>query len=262
VWSSIVANLALLLSLYENQPLHSNLKKFVANLAAPVLKDLGWTGDAANTGSFRSIVVSLLGKSGHKETIEEARNRFNDFIDNKNDAALGPDIRAAVYTLAVASGGEAEYEKLLKIYFENPLAEEQRRCLLAIGSAKSGELSVRTLSMILEGRIKAQDIATAAMAVVSASPDSKQLAWDWVKKHWPEIIKKFGDSLFVFSGFVGSVTSSFNTHEQATEIEEFFKANPTPQAERTIKQSVEKIRAAAEWVKRDGKVTEEWLQKN
>jgi len=187
------------------------------------------------------------------------KKRFDEFIASGNSSSIAPDLRAVVYRIASAEVGQPAYETLLKMYTENPLAEEQRRCLNALASSKSPELAVRTLTMILDGSIKAQDIATAASAVATASADSKTMAWNWVKEHWQEINKNFGESLFVFSGFVGSVTGSFTSHAQADEVEQFFKANPVPQAERTIQQSIEKIHASANWVARDSKAVDEFL---
>lgn len=101
--------------------------------------------------------------------------------------------------------------------------------------------------------------------------------------HWSTILAKFGDGLFVFAGFISGITGSFVETEmvfelllhwyahptsavllhftilQADEIENFFAANPTPQAARTIQQSVEKVRAAAAWIGRDALLVQQWL---
>jgi len=42
----------------------------------------------------------------------------------------------------------------------------------------------------------------------------------------------------------------FVTEEKAAEVEAFFQKHPTPQAERTIKQSLEEIRTSARWLAR------------
>lgn len=55
-------------------------------------------------------------------------------------------------------------------------------------------------------------------------------------------------------------TSGFVTEEKAKEVEQFFKDNPTPAAERIVKQNCEAIRLNAKWLERDSKAIEEWLK--
>ena len=50
------------------------------------------------------------------------------------------------------------------------------------------------------------------------------------------------------------------TEEKAIEIEKFFEANPTPSADRIVKQNCEAIRLNAKWLERDSKAIEEWLK--
>ena len=44
------------------------------------------------------------------------------------------------------------------------------------------------------------------------------------------------------------------------EIENFFKENPVPVAERIVKQKCEAIRLNAKWLERDSKAIQEWLK--
>ena len=55
-------------------------------------------------------------------------------------------------------------------------------------------------------------------------------------------------------------TTGFVTEEKAVEVETFFKNNPTPAAERIVKQNCEAIRLNAKWLERDSKAIEEWLK--
>ena len=49
------------------------------------------------------------------------------------------------------------------------------------------------------------------------------------------------------------------SEEKATEIEQFFKENPWPLADRVIKQNCEAIRLNASWLTRDAKAVQQWL---
>ena len=49
------------------------------------------------------------------------------------------------------------------------------------------------------------------------------------------------------------------SEEKAVEIEQFFKENPWPVADRIIKQNCEAIRLNASWLARDAKAVQQWL---
>ena len=55
-------------------------------------------------------------------------------------------------------------------------------------------------------------------------------------------------------------TSGFVTMEKAGEIEQFFKDNPCPVADRIVKQNCEAIRLNCQWLERDSAAIEEWLK--
>lgn len=54
-------------------------------------------------------------------------------------------------------------------------------------------------------------------------------------------------------------TAGFVSEEKATEIEQFFKENPWPMAERVVKQNCEAICLNAAWLGRDAKAVQQWL---
>ena len=52
----------------------------------------------------------------------------------------------------------------------------------------------------------------------------------------------------------------FVTVEKAAEIEQFFKDNPCPVADRIVKQNCEAIQLNCQWLERDSAAIEEWLK--
>lgn len=54
-------------------------------------------------------------------------------------------------------------------------------------------------------------------------------------------------------------TSSFATKDKADDIEAFFRENPCPLAETSVKQNCEAIRVNASWLERDRRAVKEWL---
>ena len=54
-------------------------------------------------------------------------------------------------------------------------------------------------------------------------------------------------------------TAGFVTEEKAQEVEQFFKDNPCPTADRVVKQNCEAIRLNAKLLQRSTQSVKEWL---
>ena len=65
--------------------------------------------------------------------------------------------------------------------------------------------------------------------------------WEFVKDNWSELDRRYSDGGFRLMRLVGMV-SGFTTPEMREDVERFFADHPTPAAERTIRQSLERIR--------------------
>ena len=56
-----------------------------------------------------------------------------------------------------------------------------------------------------------------------------------------------------------SMTSGFTTEERREDVERFFADHPTPAAERSIRQSLERIRLNIAWLDRNRDDLAKWL---
>ena len=71
---------------------------------------------------------------------------------------------------------------------------------------------------------------------------------------------RYGQGGFIIARIVSITTEDFTTLDKARDVESFFEAHPAPAAERTIRQSLERIRSNALWLERDGESIEKWLE--
>ena len=61
---------------------------------------------------------------------------------------------------------------------------------------------------------------------------------------------------------LASITGFFNSTDLATDVEAFFKENPAPSANRTIQQSLERIRLNTQWIHLNQQCLTEWFNSN
>ena len=128
------------------------------------------------------------------------------------------------------------------------LQEEKVRLHGALCSFSDSSLLDRALEISLSDKIRAQD-SIRIIVGVSSSSLGRALAWDFVRNNWKEIDKRYGDGGFALNRLV-SLVSGFSEEKRISEVEDFFEKNPTPAAERSIQQALERIRLNTAWKKK------------
>jgi aminopeptidase N/puromycin-sensitive aminopeptidase len=121
---------------------------------------------------------------------------------------------------------------------KNPRSpEEYYVYLFTLPQFGDPKLLQRTLDFALSPDVRSQD-ALGVVTSVMGNPAGEQLAWDFVRQHWPEIEKAGGP--FASAQVVGA-TSVFCDTASRDQVTEFFTAHKVAAAERTYKQSIERI---------------------
>jgi puromycin-sensitive aminopeptidase len=77
------------------------------------------------------------------------------------------------------------------------------------------------------------------------------LAWSFVKDRWEEFNRRYGGGGFGLMRLV-SICGAFAEAGKLADVESFFQEHPVPAAERTIRQSLERIRLNIRWLERNG----------
>ena len=68
--------------------------------------------------------------------------------------------------------------------------------------------------------------------------DGGDLAWEFIKRHWDEMISRFPDNTHV--RMLAGITS-LSTPELARDVEEFFKTHQVKQGQKTLDQQLERL---------------------
>ncbi|NIO11473.1 MAG: M1 family peptidase [Deltaproteobacteria bacterium] len=261
VWADLSAGLDELDALLWGDACYENFEAFARHLYEGLAGRIGWdkkSGESHLTTLLRSLVISVLGGYGDTKTIDEAKKRFHDL--QRNPKTLPPDLRFPVYRLYVGNGDKGAYEAVLDLFRKADLHEERLRCLRALGYSQDKDLLQRTLELSLSSEVRAQDTPL-LVGSVAANGLGRDLAWEFLKGQWAEFDRRYGKGGFLLGRVISSTTVNFHSEEKAKEVEEFFHAHPVPAAERTIRQSVERIHSNHLWLKRDAAVIRQWLEK-
>ena len=92
----------------------------------------------------------------------------------------------------------------------------------------------------------------------AANRSGRDLTWEFVKDNWAEFDRRYGKGGFQIMRLV-SITSGFTTPEMREDVERFFRDNPTPSADMSIRQSLERIRLNVAWLERNGSELAAWF---
>ena len=247
VWSDLASNLRDVEFLVSEEPCYENFRAFARDLFGPAARRIGWDareGEGHLDALLRSTVLSQAGGYGDQEFLDQAQERFAAYL--RDAGTLHPDLRGLVFSLAAQGGDEDTYNKLWDLERETDLQEEKIRLLLAVSRFSQPELLQETLRRTLTDDVRSQDTISVVTAV-AGNLKGRQLAWQFVQDNWGEFDRRYGDGGFGLMRLV-SVCGNFVDAAKIPEIEAFFQEHPAPAGERTIRQSLEKIRLNSRWL--------------
>jgi len=251
VWSDLASNLRDVENLIADEPYYQAYRSFARDLFRPAAARIGWDarpGEGHLDALLRSTVLGQAGSYGDTEVLEEARGRFASYL--QDPASLHPDLRGLVYSLAAQTGERDTYDQLWELAKNTNLQEEHIRLLLSLARFASPDLLQETLERSLTDDVRSQDTITVVTAV-AGNLHGRELAWSFVKDRWEEFDRRYGGGGFGLMRLV-SICGAFADAGKLADVESFFQQHPVPAAERTIRQSLERIQLNIGWLERNG----------
>lgn len=239
--SNVASNLYSLYNRTIEESFNYEIKDITHNFLKTVFVGIGWDakkGEPHTNALLRSFMIGALGKLDDEEIIAEAQKRFEQYL--KNPQSLHPDIQDAVFSTVAWSGNSKTYQKMLDLYKKVKTQEEKLRFLGALCSFKDEKLLLNTLNFSQTKDVRSQNMHVPIIRI-AANHYGKKIFWPWLKKNWKSLRKKVGVGSPLLNRIVASISSVADSSMEK-EINQFFKTNPTPGTERTLSQTLERIR--------------------
>lgn len=265
VWGEISSQLSQMLSVWWEQPAEdiSNLKNFIASLVSPQVRALGFDfkdGESDKVKLLRPLVIGMAGKCGHAEVIEEAKRRFADFVAG-DSSRIHPNLRGVIYGIVLREGGVSEYEQVYKLYETLTVVDQKLAALGALGSTRSEECIAKALALCEDAEaVRPQDVIYITRAT-GANPTARRATWAYLQKNWDLFQKRYGNDggISLLGRVVSTSTQEFSAEDDAKKVEAFFANKKTNTFDRTLKQSLERIRMNARWLNENCAPVSRWL---
>jgi len=214
---------------------HAWLRQYLS----PAMKEVGWEpkpGESDEQKTLRSRLFSALGYDARDpETLAEARKIADKAL--ADPASVDRELAGSAFPLAALNGDSEFFDKLIAALKSPKSPEEYYMYFFALPQFSDPKLLQRTLDYAISPDVRSQD-ALQLVTGVLANPAGQQLAWSFIRQHWTEIEKAGGP--FASAEVVGA-TSIFCDAAMRDQVTEFFSAHKVEAAERTYKQSIERI---------------------
>ena len=254
VWLEIVMGLGRIEQLLSRENYKNNLNKFILNLCSPVFEKLDWwkkKNELHTDTLLRPLIISRIGRAGHKKIINEAKKKFTKNI-------IHPDIRGAVYSIIAKWGGKKEYNAFIKKYKKENLHEEKNRIGAALGDFRDEKILKQVCEFAFGKDVRVQDTVS-IISSVAGNPLGRDIWLAFIQKNWKALVSRYGDGGHNLARLVKAISGSAE-EKHLKSFKKFFTTHDAPGAKRAIEQVMERLEGNIAWLKRDGKKIEKFLQ--
>jgi hypothetical protein len=235
----------------------ANYRAWLRQLLTPAMNDVGWEPKSGDTDETKALRARLFGALGYDARDPQALSEARKIADQElaNPASVDRELAGGAFPLAALNGDAEFYDKVMAGLKTAKSPEEYYMYFFTLPQFTDPKLLQRTLDFSISPDVRSQD-ALQLVTSVLANPAGQDLAWDFIQKHWPELEKAGGP--FASAQVVGA-TSVFCDAGLRNQVTDFFSAHKVAAAERTYKQSIERINACVDLKSQQGSQLASWL---
>ena len=258
VCADLSSNMGGMETLVWEESFNNGFQAFSRSIMKETGKKIGWDpkpGEGHLDTLLRSTVLNHLGGANDEDTLREAAARFA--VYTQDPANVSPDIRGIVFGMAAKRGDRSTYDAMWEMRTAATMQEEKVRFLYGLTGFEQPELLQETLDRALGDEVRAHE-AVSVIGLTAGNHQGRNLAWQFLKDNWAELDRRYGEGGFALMRLV-SITSGFTTLEMREDVEKFFTDHPARGAERTIRQSLERIQLNHAWLERNRKELSDWF---
>jgi aminopeptidase N/puromycin-sensitive aminopeptidase len=232
-------------------------RAWLRDYLTPMMKDVGWEprpGESDEQKALRSRLFGALGNDARDpKALAEARTIADKALTDP--ASVDRELASTAFPLAAVHGDSEFYDKLIAAMKNPKSPEEYYMYFSTLPQFSDPKLLERTLDYAISPDVRSQD-APQLVTGVLGNPAGQKLAWDFIRQHWPEIEKAGGPFA---SAEVVDATSGFCDVGMRDQVTEFFTAHKVAAAERTYKQSIERINNCVDFKTQQQSQLASWL---
>ncbi len=205
----------------------------------PLMSEVGWEAKPGESDEQKTLRTRVFGALGYDARDPQALSEARAIADKAlaTPESADHELASEALRLAALNGGADFYDKVMAAMKETKTPELYYAYFFTLPRFTDPKLLQRTLDFSISPDVRSQD-ALQLVTGVLANPAGQKLAWDFIRQHWSELEKAGGP--FASAQVVGA-TSTFCDSGLRDQVTDFFTAHKVAAAERTYKQSIERI---------------------
>uniref|UniRef100_A0A8C4MU83 Aminopeptidase n=1 Tax=Equus asinus TaxID=9793 RepID=A0A8C4MU83_EQUAS len=235
-----------------------NISDVTENLK-PVIDTQSWSDEGSVWDRMlRSVLLKLACYLNHAPCIRKATQLFSQWMESGGKLNIPTDVLKIVYSVGAQT--TAGWNYLLKQYELSVSGAEKNKILYALSTSKHEEKLMKLIELGMEGKvIKTQDLA-ALLHAIARNPEGQQLAWNFVRENWTELLKKFGLGSFPMRMIISGTTAHFSSKDELQEVKLFFEFLKAQGSHLDVFQIVlETISKNIKWLEKNLPTLRTWL---
>jgi aminopeptidase N/puromycin-sensitive aminopeptidase len=232
-------------------------RAWLQNYLSPAMKEVGWEPKPGDTDEQRTLRSRLFNSLGYDARDPESLGEARKIADKAmaDPSSVDHQFARGAFALAALNGDSEFYDRLMAATKNPKSPEEYYTYLFTLADFGDPKLLERTLEYAVTPDVRSQD-ALGLVTSVLANPAGQKLAWDFIRQHWSDIEKAGGP--FASSEIVRA-TSVFCDATLRDQVTDFFASHHAEGAERSYKQSIERINNCVDLKSRQESQLASWL---
>ncbi|MED6269246.1 hypothetical protein CHARACLAT_031214, partial [Characodon lateralis] len=233
--------------------------KYILQFFRTVIDQQTWSDSGTvSERRLRSEVLSLACHLDYPPCLERANQHFKDWLQSNGTLNLPTDVAETVFS--VGAQHDHGWTLLLNTYKISLSEAQKEKILSALTSSRNKDKLQSLLAMGLEGNvIRSQDLSSLVL-MIARNPKGHHLAWNFVKKNWATLVKKFQLGSFCIRNIITGTTGQFSSPEELTEVQQFFESIKEQASQlRSTQLALDNVQKNIRWVQRNLKSLRNWL---
>ncbi|HLW89204.1 MAG TPA: M1 family metallopeptidase [Terriglobales bacterium] len=234
-----------------------SFRAWLRQLLTPAFTEVGWEPKPGESDEQKTLRGRLFGALGYDardpQVLAQSRKIADKFIDDPT--SVDRELAGGAFGLAALNGDEAFYNRIMVALKSAKTPEEYYGYLFTLAQFGDTKLLQRTLEFAISPDVRSQD-SLQLIGGVMQNPVGEKLAWDFVQSHWDAVVKAGGP--FASAEVVGA-TGVFCDAGMRDQVTDFFAAHKVAAAERTFRQSIERINNCVDLKTRQEPQLASWL---